>query len=89
MKNNDGEVNIELNSEESVNITTKKYTVKKNKKNNSLEYGCFLKTSKLTSEGTVDHEEKETCVIKEGVLKTVNLTDEELFAACGGRTAHK
>lgn len=37
----------------------------------------------------VDHEEKETCVIKEDAVKTINLTDDELFAACGGRTAHK
>lgn len=85
-KTQEGDVQIGLNSSESVNITTKKYVVNKTKKN--LEYGSFLKTSKLTPEGIVDHEHKEPITAEE-VMKTTNMTDEELFAACGGRTAHK
>lgn len=87
MKQSDnGEVNIELNSDDSVNITTKKYIVKSN---SGLEYGSFLKKSTLTAEGTVDHEDKATSTVEDTVNHYVPLSDSELFKACGGRTAHK
>lgn len=86
-------MNLKLNSDDSVDITTKKHSYRHLKKNNiNLEYGSFLKTSKLVPDlGVVDHEEKApiNCFEPMETVKVANLTDEELFAACGGRTAHK
>lgn len=57
-----------------------------NKKSNSDYGGSFLKSATLTNEGQeVEFDHKET--ISPVILKIVS--DEELFKACGGRTAHK
>lgn len=82
---------MKLKPDDSLHITTKKHSHKHLAKHD-LEYGSFLKTSKLTADGVFDHDEKisfdfddeseENCKIK-------MLSDEQLFAACGGRTAHK
>ncbi|XP_044746644.1 G patch domain-containing protein 4 [Coccinella septempunctata] len=81
---NDG-VNI-IRKSDPVEITTRNYSIKKDDRN-SL-YGSFLKTSKLTSEGIEDY--NRTPVDEEPPKKKFEtMTDEELFAACGGRTAHK
>lgn len=53
-------------------------------------YDNFLKHSKLTNTG--NEEELEGTIHDDDIkikTKVVHLTDEELFAACGGRTAHK
>lgn len=79
---------MKLKADDSLLITTKKHSHKYLAKHD-LEYGSFLKTSKLTADGIVDHDEKisfndngEPAVVK-------ILSDEQLFAACGGRTGHK
>lgn len=82
------EIKMKLKSNEPVEISTKSYSVKHLKKDNDLTYGSFLKTSKLTQDGVENYD----CTIKpvaelSGTFKA--LTDDELFAACGGRTAHK
>ncbi|KAL3287685.1 hypothetical protein HHI36_002152 [Cryptolaemus montrouzieri] len=79
----DETVNLALKSEP-IEITTKNYSLKKNDKN--ALYGSFLKTSKLTNKGIEDYG---LPIINENPKKFTELTDEELFAACGGRTAHK
>jgi len=53
-----------------------------------LEYGSFIKTAKLTDGGTENY--NVTPMLDIEPLKSFQgLTDEELFAACEGRTAHK
>ncbi|XP_015610483.1 G patch domain-containing protein 4 [Cephus cinctus] len=84
-------VSVNTVDKDAVHISTKKSNLKAIKKNHSLGYGNFLKTSTLC-DGTItptndfnkpiDHDyEKETPFRR--------LTDEEIFKACGGRTAHK
>lgn len=78
------EVKLHL-KEESVEITTKSYSLKDLKKNKHLEYGSFLKTAKLTESGVQSY----NVVPLDQIPSCSSLTDDELFAACGGRTAHK
>ncbi|KAF2888775.1 hypothetical protein ILUMI_17398 [Ignelater luminosus] len=88
-----GNVQVNVSDPDGVEITTKNYSLKNLKKNNSsgLEYGTFRKTSKLTENGIVDLDNNYCDVPTYSNTKTdlCPLTDEELFAACGGRTAHK
>lgn len=53
-----------------------------------FEYGSFIKTSKLTDKGIEDYQRPSTSNSAPDV-PIIPLTDDELFAACGGRTAHK
>lgn len=72
---------------DAVEISTKNYSLKDLKKNTNLEYGSFIKTAKLTEAGTKKYA---VPVLETERLKSYQgLTDDELFAACGGRTAHK
>ncbi|CAG9856827.1 unnamed protein product [Phyllotreta striolata] len=80
------DVRVKLKSKGSVEITTKDYSVKDFKKNSHLEYGSFLKTAKLTGSSV---EQYDVPSISEPKTSFQAMTDEELFAACGGRTAHK
>lgn len=79
---------MRVKSADSVEITTKGYSVKQLKKNKSLEYGSFLKTERLTESGTQSYR-IEPFEEPESLKAFRSLTDDELFAACGGRTAHK
>ncbi|KAK9892960.1 hypothetical protein WA026_023017 [Henosepilachna vigintioctopunctata] len=83
IKVKDEKVRFVLKSEP-IEITTKNYSLKKNDKN-ALEKS-FLRTSKLTNQGIENYH---VPIIHENPKKFSVLTDEELFAACGGRTAHK
>lgn len=75
---------MKLKSGKSVNITTSKYDVPKK----SVQNG-FVKTATLTAAGVVNAKmDDEECNAVNEVPVTV-MTDEELFAACGKRTAHK
>lgn len=60
------------------------------KQSTSTDYRSFIKTSKLTQNGIEDLEMKteDSANTSEHSFFKV-LTDEELFLACGGRTAHK
>lgn len=82
------------NADDGVEISTKSYSIKKLKKakqNRAVEksYDNFLQAATLTNEGDeVENPDKiDTDDIE--VTKVKFLTDEELFNACGGRTAHK
>lgn len=91
VNHNNGNVNMSLKSEDSVEITTKSYTLKSlKKKDKTLQYGSFLKTSTLTQNGMInetDDVEDTTDNLSPPKFKVLN--DDELLAACGGRTAHK
>lgn len=83
--NDASEVKMGLNNGQSVEITTKNYSVKSHRKNGDYG-GAFLKSATLTNKGQeVELAEKE--IISPVIMKIVS--DEELFKACGGRTAHK
>lgn len=83
--------------EEAVEISTKGYSARKLKKakeqhkneSDGIVYNHFLKSALLTQDGG---EVANTDRIKTddiAVTQVNVLTDEELFKACGGRTAHK
>lgn len=81
---NNQNVRMKLNSGKSVEISNKTVRFESNK---ALKYGSFIKTSKLTG-NSVHHFDKGPQVTTN--LNTFQpLTDEEMFAACGGRTIHK
>ncbi|XP_066137787.1 G patch domain-containing protein 4 [Euwallacea fornicatus] len=78
---------VKMSFKDSVEITTKPYSTLALKKDVNLEYGSFVKTSKLTAQGTQTYS---VPILETEPLKPYRgLTDEELFAACGGRTCHK
>lgn len=81
---------MSIKDETAVEITTSSYSVASLKRNkNSLEYGTFIKTSKLTENGMHHYENDfEIENVNESKSNPV-LSDAELLAACGGRTAHK
>ncbi|KAG5898520.1 hypothetical protein JTB14_038473 [Gonioctena quinquepunctata] len=81
------DVKMKIKSEDAIEISTKSYSIKELKKNKSLEYGSFLKTAKLKG-STMEHYDTSVTSLCEPT-KFRALTDDELFAACGGRTAHK
>lgn len=68
-------------------ISTKTYSVQNLKNNTSLLYGSFIKTERLTENGT---EHYNVPILETEPLKSYQgMTDEELFASCEGRTVHK
>lgn len=89
MENRESSVKLQLNAKKSVNISTKQYLINSDKESSSLERG-FVKKSKLTRNGLVDIEMGSNDILEATVAPPVQaLSDEQLFAACSGRTAHK
>lgn len=84
-------VEMKLKDEEAVEISTKSHLKGKSKsKGAKLEYGTFVKTEKLMPHGVVEFDNPYRNLDMDDTLpKARVLTDEELFAACGKRTAHK
>lgn len=84
---------ISQREKDAVEISNKSYSVKKLKQktvDGKANYGGFLKASTLLTnvgreEAIEGHVQTEDIEFKPAKV----LTDEELFAACGGRTAHK
>lgn len=84
------------NAAQNINVKPDGVTISINNKNNEKKKqkegykNRFIKTSKLTSSG---HEEfvvnNNSTSLPSTSKNFINLTDDELFAACGGRTAHK
>ncbi|KAH8278340.1 hypothetical protein KR018_000034 [Drosophila ironensis] len=82
--------------EEAVEISTKAYSARKLKKakdqhasDGKATYDNFLQTALLT-QGGGEVENTERIRVEDIAVAKINvLTDEELFKACGGRTAHK
>lgn len=81
----------------SVEISTKGYSIKKLKKLKKVSgescskssYDNFLRAATLTNQGSEIENADKIDVNDIEVSKVNVLTDEELFKACGGRTAHK
>lgn len=95
-KNSDDSVVLET-VDNSIEITTKKKKSKRKKLENTA-YENFVKTSELCHgvETKKDEENEEEEGNNESIKKKpkitsgiCDLTDEELFKICGGRTAHK
>lgn len=94
----DGEtIKMDLkDDEEGVEISTKGYSMKKLKKakrqremDNANGYDNFLQAATLTNLGGEVENPNKIDPNDIEVTKIKVLTDEELFMACGGRTAHK
>lgn len=86
-----GKTQIQIRDDEGVDISTSSINYKKMKKKHGkmAGFGTFIKTATLTNTGT-EAAVEEQVDLEEFRHDTVKpLTDEELFAACGGRTAHK
>nr|CAI5846827.1 unnamed protein product [Callosobruchus analis] len=83
-------IKMKLKSNEPVEISTKGYYLNKKKKHGT-GYGFFVNVSRLSH----NEEEHYSPIIDDPEPScssnsiAIPLTDEELFAACGGRTAHK
>lgn len=82
------EMRVKAKEADALRISTSQYTMENGERKNDLRYGNFLKTCTLNNGQTTPEEnapegKKETRRIGE------ELSDEQLFAACGGRTAHK
>ncbi|XP_015121658.1 G patch domain-containing protein 4 [Diachasma alloeum] len=93
VKSDSTKVNLTINKEDAVTIATSKWNLTSSmiKKNNNLHFGNFIKTSTLhDGENTEDEEYSSNKIhmTEKSEMLSV-LTDEELFKACGGRTAHK
>lgn len=82
---------MELHDKDGVEITNRSFSLKKLKDSNtSLQYGSFLKSATLlanvgTEQGIEGHVSTNDIEIKPFQV----LSDEDLFKACNGRTAHK
>lgn len=91
-KNSNGKISVTKKDEDGVEITNKTYSMKKLKeKSRDMTYGGkFLKAATLLADvgqekEIADHVKTEDIQ----VAPTKPLSDAELFAACGGLTAHK
>ncbi|KAF5304839.1 hypothetical protein FQR65_LT07856 [Abscondita terminalis] len=81
-------VKFKVKDKDVVEINTKNQYIK-TKISNDLKYGSFIKSSKLTESDNVKFDFKNMKAETDLLPSTSTLTDEELFAICGRRTAHK
>lgn len=86
-----GSTKIQTAEEDAVDISTSSINFKKlKKKHNQVSgFGSFIKTSTLTNTGREDAIPEQVNLEEFRHTTIKPLTDEELFKACGGRTAHK
>ncbi|XP_037955254.1 G patch domain-containing protein 4 [Teleopsis dalmanni] len=92
-----GKVSMELKEADAVEISTKGYSTKKLKKakqnsgndSGGAQYNNFLQSATLSSGGCEIENPNKINSDDISVTQYKILTDEELFKACGGRTAHK
>lgn len=89
VEDNEGEVRVDFNSDKS-ELSTKKLRKKAQKEMKNKLYSNFVKSGTLMG-GKMEEEEGHgnNFVEDKDLSKLRELTDEELVAACGGRTAHK
>jgi len=84
-----GEVLVDFNSDKS-ELSTKKLRKKAQKEMKNKLYSNFVKSGTLTGGKMEEEDNPESSYVEDKDLsKLKELTDEELVAACGGRTAHK
>lgn len=89
VEDKEGEVTVDFNSDKS-ELSTKKMRKKAQKEMKNKLYSNFVKAGTMMG-GKMEEEEnhEENFVEDKDLSKLKELTDEELVAACGGRTAHK
>ncbi|CAN0550996.1 unnamed protein product, partial [Ectocarpus sp. 8 AP-2014] len=89
VEDKEGEVTVNFNSDKS-ELSTKKMRKKAQKEIKNKLYSNFVKAGTMMG-GKMEEEEnhEENFVEDKDLSKLKELTDEELVAACGGRTAHK
>jgi len=89
VEDSEGEVRVDFNSDKS-ELSTKKMRRKARKEIRNKLYSNFVKSGTLTG-GKMEVEERDEDGVVEvkDLSKLKELTDDELVAACGGRTAHK
>ena len=90
-KSENGNMKMDLHDKEGVEITNKSFSLKKLKDSNtSLQYGSFLKSATLLANVGTEQEIKGHVSTNDIEIKPIQvLSDEDLFKACNGRTAHK
>merc|ERR1712034_221020 len=88
VEDKEGEVRVDFNSDKS-ELSTKKMRRKAQKEMKNKLYSNFVKSGTLMG-GKMEEEDGHDDAIVEvkDLSKLKELTDEELVAACGGRTAH-
>merc|ERR1712083_328073 len=89
VEDTEGEVRVDFNSDKS-ELSTKKMRRKAKKEIRNKLYSNFVKSGTLTG-GKMEKEEGDGDSVEEvkDMSRPKELTDDELVAACGGRTAHK
>jgi len=89
VEDTEGEVRVDFNSDKS-ELSTKKMRRKAKKEIRNKLYSNFVKSGTLTG-GKMEKEEGDEDTVEEvkDMSRLKELTDDELVAACGGRTAHK
>ncbi|CAO1307419.1 unnamed protein product [Diamesa hyperborea] len=87
----DNKISVNRIDTEGVEITNKSYSMKKIRENQTeMTYGNFLKSATLLANTGVEQDiNGHTSTNDIEIKPTQILSDEALFAACGGRTAHK
>jgi len=89
VEDKEGEVRVDFNSDKS-ELSTKKMRKKAQKEMKNKLYSNFVKSGTLMGGKMEEEENHEVNFVEDKDLsKLKELTDEELVAACGGRTAHK
>jgi len=84
----EGEVKVDFNSDKS-ELSTKKMRRKLQKEMKKKLYSNFVKSGTLTGGNMVEEPQEETFIEDKDMSKIKELSDDQLVAACGGRTAHK
>lgn len=90
-KSKSGVVEVDLHDKDGVEITNKSYSMKKLKESKgTLQYGSFLKSATLLANVGKEEEIEGHLSTGDIEIKPIKvISDEDLFKACGGRTAHK
>jgi len=91
VQESNGTTRMELHDEDGVEITNKSFSLKKLKETQtSLHYGSFLKSATLLANVGTEQEIEGHVSTNDIEIKPIQvLSDEDLFRACNGRTAHK
>lgn len=91
-KTKSGNVEMVLNDKDGIEITNKSFSLKRKKDSKiNLQYGSFLKSSVLLANVGKEQAIQGQKICTDDIeIKPVHfLSDEDLFKACRGRTAHK
>lgn len=90
-KSKEGNIAVDLHDKNGVEITNKSFSLKKLKESKTtLQYGSFLKSATLLANVGKEEDIEGHTSTNDIEIKPISvLSDEDLFKACNGRTAHK